>query len=147
MIEIVPFNPVHLKHIDLQSDQKANCELFDCPDYIELLLMGEAYTAFYNGEIIVIAGVFPLTDYMGRAWALVSENAGRALIPASRKISDFLKETLYARVDTPVRRGFINGHRWAKLLGFTNETPEHGMKRYGFDGETYDLYAFYPEEF
>lgn len=145
MIDVVRFNPKHLQHLDLQEEQQFNAQLFKDPAYVELLLTGEAYTVLHDGEIILIAGVLPLTDYMARAWALVSQNAGRALIPASRKISDFLKNVHYARVETPVRRGFINGHRWAKLLGFTNETPERGMKCYGFEGETYDLYAIYPK--
>ena len=147
MIELVPFNPVHLRHIELQPDQEHVKELFERPEYQELLLTDEGYTILHNGTVIVCAGVFPMTDTIGRAWAFVSKDAGRALLPTSRAISDFFKKTHYARIDTPVRRGFINGHRWCKLLGFVNETPEQGMKYYGFDGDTYDLYAFYPKEY
>lgn len=146
MIEIAPFNPIHLEHIELQPEQGHVLELFAHEEYQELLLMGEGYTAFHNGNIVVCAGVFPMTDYMGRAWAFVSGTQGRALLPASRAISDFLKKTDYVRIDTPVRRDFINGHRWCKLLGFINETPERGMKYYGFDRMTYDLYAYFPRE-
>lgn len=121
-------------------------ELFDLPEYQDLLMVGEGHTAFHNGKIIVSAGVFPLTDYMARAWAIMSATGGRAIVPASRAIYDFLKKSDYVRIDTPVRRDFVNGHRWCQLLGFTNETPENGMKYYGFEGETYDLYAFFPKE-
>ena len=38
-------------------------------------------------------------------------------------------------------RDFKDRHRWANMLGFTNETPDRGMISYGIDGETYDLYA------
>ncbi|MGB0817844.1 MAG: hypothetical protein ACPGQQ_02970 [Candidatus Puniceispirillaceae bacterium] len=145
MIEIVPFNPAHLKHIEMQHDQTAACEWFDKEDYHELLLAGEAYTALHDGEVILCAGVFPTTKWIGTAWALVSACAGPELLRASRAITDFLKKTSYARIETPVRRGFVNGHRWCRLMGFTNETPD-GMKYYGLEGETYDLYAYYPKE-
>lgn len=143
---ITQFNPEHLQHIEIQPDQAHVLELFERPEYTALLLEGEAYTIIHEGQIILCAGVFPITDYMGRAWALVSQDAGRALLPASRAIYDFFKKSSYVRIDTPVRRTFINGHRWCKLLRFVNETPECGMKYYGFDGETYDLYAFFPQE-
>ena len=146
MLQVVPFHPVHLRHIKMQEDQRHVVDLFAQDEYQDLLMMGEGYTGIYNGKIIVCAGVFPLTDYMGRAWALVADDCGRALLPTSRAISDFLKKTDYVRIDTPVRRDFANGHRWCQLLGFENETPEKGMKYYGFDGCTYDLYALFPKE-
>jgi len=141
----VPFNAAHLNHINVQEDQKHVLELFDQTEYQELLLCGEAYTVLHKGRIVVIAGVFPLTDYMGRAWAVVSADAGRDLLPASRIIADFLKNSSYVRIDTPVRRAFVNGARWCELLKFINETPTTGMKHYGYDGETYDLWAYFPE--
>lgn len=146
MIDVISFNPQHLKHLKVQKAQLATTHFFNEPEYLDLLTMGPCYTGIYKGEIVICAGIFPMTDYIGRAWAVVSERAGPAMIPLSRKILPFLKRTLYARVDTPVCRSFKNGHRWCKLLGFTNETPDVGMRWYGFDGETYDLYAMYPRE-
>lgn len=143
---ITPFNPIHLKHINIQADQQATAHWHENDEYQALLMMGMAQTAISNGQIIACAGVFPLTDWMGRAWAIVGQDIGRDLLATSREIKNFLSNTDYARIDTPVRRDFINGHRWCRLLGFTNETPKTGMRCYGFEGETYDLYAFYPQE-
>ncbi|MGB0818372.1 MAG: hypothetical protein ACPGQQ_05625 [Candidatus Puniceispirillaceae bacterium] len=146
MIDIIPFNPLHLRHIDLQDDQRGAEDWLENEHYQQLLMAGDARTALYKGRIVVCAGVFPMTDWIGRVWALVSKDIGRELLPASRAITDFLKKSSYARLETPVRRDFSNGHRWCKLLGFVNETPEQGMKNYGHDGQTYDLYAFFPKE-
>jgi hypothetical protein len=44
------------------------------------------------------------------------------------------------RLEIAVRRDFAAGRRWALLLGFERETPA-GMRGYGADGATYDLYA------
>nr|DAU13512.1 MAG TPA: Protein of unknown function (DUF2833) [Caudoviricetes sp.] len=146
MIELVKFNPVHLRHLTVQQDQRYAAELFGRPDYQELLLMGDGYTVLHDGRVVGCGGIWPMTDYMGRAWALVGQEAGPVLLAASRVVRHFLTQNDYVRLDTPVRRDFTNGHRWARLLGFVNETPERGMKYYGYDGGTYDLYALYPQE-
>jgi hypothetical protein len=143
---IVKFNPKHLKHIQVQEAQKHVATLLESPEYHDLLMTGEAYTVIENGEILCCAGVFPITDYMGRAWAIMSKHSGVTMLLLTRSIIRFLKKSDYVRIDTPVRRGFRNGHRWCKAIGFINETPENGMKYYGFDGDTYDLYAIYPKE-
>ena len=145
MIKVVPFNPVHLKYLTLQDAQAADLETLGTPEYQELLLRGESFTLINNGDVIMCCGVFPLTASAGRAWALVDKDAGRGLIVASRKISAFFKKSKYARIDTTVERGFVNGQRWCKLIGFINETP-NGMKHYGDAGETYDLYGLYTAE-
>jgi len=146
VIEVKPFKLWHLDFINLQEHQKHMKELFDVAEYQELLLTGEAHTAFGETDIALIAGVYPLTNYIARAWALIGDTPGRDLLYATRAIGDFLKQTHYDRIETPVMRDFTKGHRWCKALGFINETPEIGMKYYGFNGETYDLYAFYPKE-
>ena len=142
----VPFHPVHLRHINIQKAQEHAINLFAHDEYTNMLMMGEGYTLIHKGEIILCAGIFPAADHMGKVWAFLSEDIGTGLIPATRLIHDFLIKSVYVRIETPVRRDFINGHRWCNLLGFVNETPDTGMKKYGFDGETYDLYAYFPEE-
>lgn len=143
---VVPFCEIHLRHLKVQDDQKSAIELLGNPEYINLLHTGPAYTGIIGNRIAVCAGVFPLTDQIGRAWALLGQDMGRDMLPITRKVAAFISSTKYDRVETPVRRGFIQGHRWCKMLGFVNETPEIGMRRYGFNGETYDLYSFLPEE-
>jgi hypothetical protein len=64
------------------------------------------------------------------------------MIGATRAVKAFMDQNNHIpRMETAVRRDFAEGHRWAQMLGFVNETLEIGMKNYGIDGATYDLYA------
>lgn len=127
-------------------EQEFMYDLLKDDSYIDLLASTKAKTVIVEGRVLVCAGVMPITDYMGKAWLLMSKHAGRDLLKLTREVGDFLNKTNYARIETPVMRSYKNGHRWCKILGFVNETPEIGMRNYGFEGETYDLYAMYPKE-
>lgn len=145
MVRIIKFLPLHLKYLEIQEAQSYMAGFMDTPDYLDLLKMGDAYTVVNGHNIDACIGVFPMTATIGRGWAIMGKNSGRSLLAATREIKSFLSKTDYDRIETPVHEAFVNGHRWCQLLGFTNETP-YGMKYYGFEGETYDLYAAYPRE-
>lgn len=145
-MDVIQFNPLHLYQIELQPAQQNFKDIMFKEEYQQLLACGEARTVLSGGRIVMCAGVFPLTNYMGRAWALLATDQKAEFVRMSRAIRDFLNKSGYARIDTPVRRDYSDGHRWCRLLGFINETPEQGMKYYGHDGLTYDLYALYPKE-
>lgn len=136
----------HLAHFDPHDEQIATHELLKDEAYIEQMLATDSYAIVKNGKVICLAGVMPKTEYIGLAWAILSKSVGTDMLTCTRAISDFLLKSKYARIETPVRRDFSNGHRWVRMMGFCNETPEHGMKYYGYNGETYDMYALYPKE-
>ena len=115
-------------------------------DYHALLMTGDARTVIDGMDVLLCAGVHPMTDTWGRAWALVSQRMGRKMVFITKQIKLFLSAQPYDRIDTPVRREFDNGHRWCDLMGFVKETNEIGMRHFGIDGSTYDLYAMYPKE-
>lgn len=146
MIINVPFSLIHLDYLEVQDDQAHIKEFLQEDWYRDLLLTGGGRTVIHDGTIVGCGGVFPMTDYMGRAWAILSRYAGPAMLPTARIIRDFLHGSDYGRIDTPVRRDFVNGHRLCRVIGFENETKATGMRKYGFNGETYDLYALFPKE-
>lgn len=136
----------HLKYFNPHDEQIAMNDLLKDETYVNQMLETDAYAIIVDGVVICIAGVMPKTQYIGLAWAVLSKDIGRNMVMCTRAISDFLLKSNYDRIETPVRRDFVNGHRWVKLMGFVNETPETGMKYYGYHGETYDLYALYTKE-
>ena len=144
MIDVVPFNPIHLRFLDLQSEQSAIGILFDNLQYQNLLLDGPGQTILGQSDIVACVGIFRLTSYSGQAWALLSQHVRPYMVELTRHVRRELRRCKFVRVETSVKRDYKNGHRWCRLLGMVNETPDRGMKYYGPNGETHDLYAFYP---
>lgn len=135
---VVPFIPAHLEGFKIHGWQQEAQQYLN-GDYADMLQSGPSYTAVVDGEVIAIAGVVQLTAVRWQAWALMSAETSKHMLQITREIKAFL-DTFEGRLETPVLHEFEQGHRWMKILGFTNETPE-GMKNYGDNGETFDLYA------
>lgn len=70
-------------------------------------------------------------------WGLLDVDA--PMLPLTRAVLDFLCEQNLPRVEAEVAADFAEGHRWIRMLGFTDDTPA-GMRNYR-DGETYHLYS------
>lgn len=140
----VPFLPIHLQGFDLQKEQSLFNKYLIDQYYIDTIgQYGEAWTGLVDGKVKVIAGVIQPHQHIGMVWALLSKDCNKHMIGATRAISRWLEDCKILRLETAIRREFPEGHRWAEMLGFTNETPEVGMKNFGLDGKTYDLYARY----
>ncbi len=143
-MEVVPFEPGHLKALDLQAAQAFMGDLVgDWEQYGELLaLPGLAFTGIGGDGIVGCAGVWPLHPGCGQAWTLMSKIFPKYKLPATREIRKFLERTLdgkrFWRIQTPVRADFAPGRRWAQALGFREEGY---MKKYGPEGADYLLYA------
>ena len=138
---VVPFIPAHLENFEVHEWQKDIKEYFS-REYADLLSMGHAYTGIIDKRVVAMAGVSQLAPTRWQAWALMSSDTKDCMLKITRQIKTFLDEFKGFRVETPVHHDFKQGHRWIKMLGFKNETPG-GMKGYGLNGETYDLYARY----
>lgn len=99
-----------------------------------------AYTALDDaGKPIGCAGVVRVWEGRYAAWAFFgreSEGHMRRLTKTARAFLDTLDAR---RIELSVVKGFKQGHQWAKMLGFTLETPE--MPGYGVDGATHAMYV------
>lgn len=139
---IVPFIPTHLSNIDLHESMGFMNEYLDNADYANLLVSGIGYSGIVDGRTVLASGLLQTGTYKATAWALVGKDAGKYMLKATREIERQIRQSPYKRIETPVLRSFKEGHRWMKILGFENETP-NGMKYWGEDGKTYDMYARY----
>lgn len=140
MFTVVPFMPIHLEGVVLHQYMGEWQDYLEDPEYANILMTGPAYTGIANGKVIICSGVVKVGLHRYAAWALLSEDSKDYMLQITRAVKDFLKENDMPRVETHVLRDFDQGHRWAKMLGFENETP-NGMRKYGDNGKTYDLYA------
>lgn len=142
-MEVRAFVPQDLYALSLQRQQSGLRDLILGDGYAEALAeAGPAYTATAvsegGGELIVACiGTIPQWQGYQRAWALLSGDAGRCMVPLTRGISRWLRFHNEGRVDTAVDCTFEAAIRWAKMLGFKREGV---MEKYR-DGRDFYLYA------
>ena len=138
---IVPTIPSHFEGFEIQEEQMFINKYIQNSDYIKTLCdQGLSWSGIKEGKVIIMAGVIEPHEHIGMVWAMLSKGSEKHLVSITRSISRWLDGWDTKRLETAVRHDFKSGHKWADMLGFTNETP-NGMKAYGIDGETYDLYA------
>lgn len=135
---VVPFIESHLIGLEVHGELSHIQEYLN-EDYAQLLASGAAYTAIAEGKVIGIAGTINAGNGRFIAWALLTEESGKYMISITREVKKFLDSLNARRVETTVKHDFELGHKWMRLLGFKNETP-NGMKNYD-NGVTFDLYA------
>ncbi|TXH10047.1 MAG: hypothetical protein E6R04_06345 [Spirochaetes bacterium] len=140
---VVPFIPAHMDGFKAQRSQCLVNKYMAGPDYIDTISeYGPAYTGLVDGKPVIFAGMVCPHPHIGMVWAILSEDCRRHLVAATRRILSFMEAyNTMPRLETAVKRDFKEGHRWVKMLGFVNETPEMGMRNYDLEGQTYDLYA------
>ena len=130
---VVPFAHEHLAQINVQPAQRAGYEA------ASPLLNGPAYTALVDGKPVACAGVVEMWPQRGYAWALLDRDAGRHLLTLTREIRARLDGLGFRRIEIAVDAGFAAGVRWARMLGFTCETPSP-MRAFTPEGR--DCYLF-----
>ena len=134
-LRIAAFEPAHVAQIAPQSAQLGEVNAATtAAEY------GTAWTAFAAGAPVCSAGLVEVWQGRAYAWALLSESAGRYMLPLTREIRSRLSASGFARVEMAVDADFDAGRRWAEMLGFTLETPQP-MRNYLPNGRDAYLYA------
>jgi hypothetical protein len=78
-----------------------------------------------TGTVLLLGGVITDENWPGRAvgWTILSRHAGPHMRQLTRTVSDWLDGLGIARLEMYVDAQFPQGCRWARLLGFAQETP------------------------
>lgn len=139
-MNVVPFKAADLHAIDLQEGQ-AYLSSWITPDQAYALEQTDwAYTAIVDNAPIACAGVIPMWQGRGLAWAYLSKQAAREnFLGVHRAVSRFLEACYLQRIEMTVDCEFEQGHRWARMLGF--EMEAECMRAYRPDGGDCALYA------
>jgi hypothetical protein len=82
---------------------------------------GPAWSVIGDEGVLALAGVVTAWTGRGVAWCLLSQEAGRQMIPLTRAVRAYLSGLSYRRIEMYVDAQFVPGCRWATLLGFRNE--------------------------
>lgn len=137
-VEILPFRAWHFDVLDLQQAQLS--EVVMTGEQLEARC--EAYTLLVDDVPLAVAGVAVIYPGRAIAMAFLSEMEIGALHVFTKAIRAFLEDREERRIETTVRRDWDAAHRWARLLGFENETETGpGLRAYAPDGSTCDVYA------
>ncbi len=135
---IVPYQADHLMELKLQTGQ-GHCLPFVTRSHAEALQDEYAFTALVDGHPIAVGGVKELFPGRALCWAFIGKDSGPhfpALHKAVKTVLDFVP---YRRLEADVACEFEQGHRWAKMLGFTMEAER--MVAHRIDGGDNSLYA------
>ncbi len=109
------------------------------PEYVAgLLKFGKNFAALYGDRVLAIGGTLELWTHRLQAWALLSNDARRHLLPLTRIVRAYFAVRPETRIETAVKTNFLAGHRWARMCGFEREGT---MRGYTEAGDDYDLYA------
>lgn len=142
MIQVAPMTAEDAMRI--RPAQQPQAPILPAGDRVAQLMhkaLGEDVWTFKTGDtLLAIGGLgFPSEGRM-IAWILLDEGCGRWLLPLTRFLRVFIDEYHSPRVEMHVCAGFKAGETWARLLGFSNETPSP-MRRFFPDGSDAYLYA------
>lgn len=136
---LIPYKPAHLSRLSLQPRQMFMGSFIRQDGYADMLAkVGPAYTGIADFQVVMCAGVHLELPGRGTAWCLLSEHARNHLLGCTRAVEEFLSHCGVRRVQTYVETAFVQGHRWAGMLGFAREGT---LRAWGPNGEDYDLYA------
>lgn len=127
----------HVRYIEAQDAQKFE---YDASMSEDIVAKSAALSAWEGWRCIAAAGVFTVWPGRAVAWAVLSKHAARHLLPITRRCLYMLDHYNAKRIEMTCRSDFPEAHRWAILMGFTQETP-NGMECFYPDGSTAYLYS------
>tara|TARA_R110000765_G_scaffold364930_2_gene455117 strand:- start:305 stop:655 length:351 start_codon:yes stop_codon:yes gene_type:complete len=97
----------------------------------------DGYTVTHKGKAIACIGVNEIDAYSAFGWCLIADGIKTQFYDIHKCVMAWLNGCGYNTVFCDVKEGFVEGHRWVKLLGFheCGTLPEHYTD--GVDGILY----------
>lgn len=139
MMSVIKFDPDHFHELNIQNRQ-AWAYGFVTQEDLEGLAEFDAFSAVIGNTVVACAGVVPMHRHRAHCWALLAENLGMKLLMVHRAIKRYLSICPYRRIETSVECDHVEGHRWAKALGFVCEAER--LVEYGENGADHALYRW-----
>ncbi len=99
------------------------------------------FTWFKGEHVMGIGGVTKLWEGVGEAWILLDAEASRYPIMTRKLAAYYLAESRkdFWRIQATIKADFREGVRFALSLGFSLNTENRPMRRYGVDGQDYHM--------
>jgi len=146
MIKYTPTQAHHFHDIGVQETQEVELSYVSGrPELVEDLIQSSlCLTGFVSGAPVAIAGFYFTTRHSRRAWAFFAPEAGPYMLGITRRAKAMMASLPCPRIDMTVNEGFIQGERFAGLLGMDRETPTP-LRHFGVLGEDQNIYALVRE--
>lgn len=144
-MNIVEYRAEHLMKLRLQPAQRY-LAAWTTDDHAAAIQTGIdagtgwAFSAIDGDHILGVAGVQLYWPGRGAAWSYLSSEIGAHFMQVHRAVMRFMEGSFVHRIEATVDDGFEEGHRWARMLGFRQETSAP-MMGYRPDGGGCYLYA------
>ena len=138
MISYGPFRMNHISQLQVQPAQRWTLEYLT-PPILTVLESTQANTVFHNGQPILCGGVIEQRPDYGILWSFVGQVGPHDFFHLHRLARLFIRSLPHRRLEMHVDCGFVNGHRWARALGFRCEAPR--MRAFLLNGLDAALYA------
>ena len=139
MISYGPFKAEHLSALTVQEAQRWTMSYMP-PSMMQLLEGLWSNTVFKDGRPICCGGVIEQRPDYGILWSFVgSDVTPHDFFHLHRLARLFIRSLPYRRLEMHVDCEFVNGHRWARALGFRCEAPR--MRAFLLHGLDAALYA------
>lgn len=142
-VEVVPFRASHLEALTLQPAQAAWRGRIDGEAGAALEASGLAWTLFGGGRVVGCGGVIDRGGGRGEAWALLAQDAGTAMLAATRAVRRYFETAPFRRIEAVTAVDFLPAARWTRLLGFQREGR---MRAFCDGGGDADRWAIIKEE-
>lgn len=138
-MKIVPFEPWHLEKLTLQPSQNLLQPDLANPAYgANLASAGPAYSGVVGDEVFACMGLIPQWEGRAIAWGLIAKETGPYFLKVTKAVFRTMELHPFRRIEASVKSDFVQGHRWAQMLGFKREGT---MRAYAPNGDDHDLYA------
>jgi hypothetical protein len=141
--QVLPFRADHLRALTLQPAQAAWRGRIDGETGDALEQGGLAWTLMRAGRVIGCGGVIDRGSGRGEAWALIAQDAGPAMLAATRAVRRYFQTAPFRRIEAATACRFAPGRRWAEMLGFQ---PEGVMRAFCEDGDDAMRWAIIRQE-
>lgn len=138
MAKRVPFEPAHAERIRLQPRQVAATG-YATPGHYRQLAAAPSFSVLDGDEVLMCGGAFSVWPGRVLCWALLAESIGHRMTACVRHTRQFLGEVAAPRFELDVEIDHAEGHRFARVLGFSPETPR--MRSYYPDGSDGTMYV------
>lgn len=136
-MKVTPFKAEHFWSLDVQPAQ-AYVRNYVTPESIEQLESMQTFSCVTDDEVLACFGWQELYPHRASAWAYISRNAGPHLLGMTRIAKRLIFGLPHFRVEMEVDCEFEQGHRWARMLGFTLEAEcLRGLRMDGGDSALY----------
>jgi hypothetical protein len=130
---IVPFRRWHVDWLGTDEPKMD-------ADTLQVLETQNSWTAVVDGEPVACGGTIEQWKGRHNAWTYMSPRSSRHMMLITRAVLRNL-ETIKGRIELTVVRDFEQGHRWARMLGFSIENPPGILQAFGPLGEDHVGYV------